>query len=90
MGFTAVVGLRLMEEMCGEDIFYLKDVWTFLEKLSIAGQPIAPSVTLVMQIFSLGDGQASYAEMVVLSRERAVTLRFVHLWVVCFSSTTLI
>lgn len=25
VGFLAVLGLRLMEEMCGENVFYLKD-----------------------------------------------------------------
>lgn len=32
MGFLAVLGLRPMEEMCGEDVFYLKDASTSLEK----------------------------------------------------------
>ena len=88
MGFLAVV-LRLMEEMCGEDVFNLWDGWTFLERLSIAEQPIAPSVTVVTQTFSLGDGQAAYSEMVALSWERALTLRFVHLWAGFFPSATL-
>lgn len=63
MGFLAILGLRLMQEMCGEDVFYIKYTSTFLEKSSAAGQPVAPSITLQGQTPPSAEGEALGSEM---------------------------